>query len=227
MTHIAISAAFGSGNSVLKSLAQTQRDIDPATGTCHAAWLNTRTVQGDRIDHTHLSQPDLIQQQLGANQLVWLHIAPQNVQQIVQRIVSLEFLAAAQEPRPGWAWTPEKHQNLAGPEWPHYSTQLTHYTADQRNELCQAAWHRIQPWLACPDQVDYCIDSRELFEPVEPSTIQQWLAAHDIALDREFLRCWQARQHQLYLTNQHLFDWQPGLYDYMQPGTVDAQVGIY
>ena len=227
MKRIVISAAFGSGNSLLKSLAQTPRNIDPATGTCHAAWANDRTVQGDSIEHTHINSTELIRSQLAATELVWLHIAQENIVQLVQRIVAIEFLAAGTEPKPGWAWTPIKHQQLAGPTWPAYSTDLKDYTPEQRNELCQAVWHRIQPWLACPADVDYRIDSRELFDCVEPKTIQLWLASHDIELDHEFLGRWQDRQQRIYQDNQWLFSWQPGVYDYMQPAAVDPQIGIY
>jgi hypothetical protein len=208
MKNICISASFGSGNSFLRMLTFDKKVIDPA-GTCHTAWNQNLTKNGDYINVTHLYDLSVIRSKFSPDITVWLQINKKNLLQICQRIVVLEFLYAKDTYDYVFHWTRKKHDEIAGPNWPVFSTTITDYPGFCLDELCQVAHNRCELWARPNDNFDFQIDSDELFGDSDPVTIKQWLKELNCQLDMDFFNSWKTKQQELFLKYQSLFHWQP------------------
>jgi hypothetical protein len=222
MTRICISAPFGSGNSFLKMLAMPEKIIDPV-GTCHSAWTKNKTVNNDEIDVTHQFDISVIQEKFYPDISVWVHINKKNLLDLCQRIVILEFLYAKDTIDYIFCWGRSKHNAIAGPDWPPFSTVITDYPTFCLNELCQVAYNRCVTWTHPNTAFTFQVDSDELFGAAPPTTINQWLSSINCVLDQEFFETWKKRQQQLLQDHRHLFTWQPDDIDYMP----DPNIGVW
>lgn len=206
MKNIIISAAKGSGPSIVKAMAIGKVLFDAGTGYCHDSWDHARTSAGDRITFTHdyhvpKNQHDVI---------IGITINPKNILQIVHRCVMVDFEYADNQVwiDNDWSWTPAFHSRVAGPDWPSYSKDITAYPQWCRNELCQFAWEKVSPWTKVNAQHDLVIDSAELFDLEPPVTLTDSLTKIGCGLDSEFLQNWSQRNRQIWHNQKELFSWQ-------------------
>jgi hypothetical protein len=226
MKRICISSPFGSGNSVLKMLTMSEKTIDP-TGTCHSAWTKNKTINNDQIDVTHHYDLSVIQEIFYPDISVWVHINKKNILDLCQRIVILEFLYAKDTNDYIFCWTRSKHNAIAGPDWPSFSTVITDYPTFCLDELCQVAYNRCVLWTQPNKDFTFQIDSDELFGSAPPVTINQWLASIDCQFDMEFFETWKNKRQQLLQNYQHLFTWRPDDIAYMIELTPDPTMGVW
>ena len=226
MKKICVSAAFGTGNSMLKLLTMDDKKID-AFGTCHTAWGRHTTINGDRIDVTHLHHLPTLKNKFSPDITAMIWVNQKNLIKICQRIVALEFLYAQNSYDYVFYWTKLKHNSIAGPSWPEFSTKITDYPTFCLDELCKVAHNRVTLWENNDADFDFQIDSNELFGDAEPVTITKWLTAVDCKLDWEFLDQWKTEQTQLFLKYQSLFTWKPGDIDYITELPVDLEKGVW
>ena len=173
------------------------------------------TKNGDFIETQHLYDLPTIKKNSSPDITVWVKINKKNSLQICQRIVVLEFLYARDTYDLVFHWTRKKHDEIAGPDWPPFSTTITDYPTWCLNELCQVAYNRCCLWEKSNDDFDFQIDSDELFGNSEPNSIRSWLDSIGCELDLEFLNTWKTLQQELFAKYQCLFTWQPGNNDYM------------
>ena len=196
-------------------------------GTCHTAWKRHKTINGDRIDTTHLNDLPTLKNKFSPDITVRICINKKNLIKICQRIVVLEFLYAQDTYDYVFHWTRLKHNTIAGPSWPKFSTEITDYPTFCLDELCKIAHNRCTLWEDDVADFDFQIDSDELFGDSEPVTITKWLTAIDCKLDQEFLDQWKTAQTQLFLKYQSLFTWKPGDIDYITKLPVDLEKGVW
>lgn len=226
MKKICISSAFGTGNSLLKMLTFRDKIID-AHGTCHESWNNNSTINNDYIHAVHLYDWPTIVDKFSPDITVWLHINEKNIKQICQRIVVLEFLYARDTDEYIFCWTRNKHNAIAGPDWPPFSTKINDYPTFCLDELCQVAYNRCSIWTQPNDSFTFQIDSDELFGQAEPVTINRWLSEINCELDLQFFETWKCIQQKLFLDYQSLFTWNPGNNNYMNMITPDSNKGVW
>jgi len=203
MKTIFLSGAHGSGCSFIKSQATGVNVLSPDTGTCHESWSYTQTQNHDRIIFFHHSDLDYIRSRYNPDITVWLQINPDNIEKLCQRIVVLDFLLV--DGQTDWVWTLEKHNILAGPDWPAYSSNIKDYPAWCLAELMQVAYDRSAPWMQANNNFDYVIDSDELFGNSPPVTLKKFLTAINCKLDIDFLKTWQQKNESIYQENKHYF----------------------
>jgi hypothetical protein len=233
MKKIVISGAFGAGFSMLKTLTLLKKDFDKTGITCHDAWNEKvrTTINNDSILTSHLYDIDNIVKKFRPNITVWLYINKKNILQICQRIVVLEFIYAVdrmpREPGKNFGWNQLKHNNLAGKDWPKFSTKITDYPTFCLDELCQDAFNRCEIWTRHNSNFDLEIDSDELFGDSPPVTIQNWLSTVGCVLDQDFLNKWQTVQKKLFHDHCHLFTWNPYINDhYITPIPPEPTTGV-
>jgi len=200
MKTIFLSGAHGSGCSFIKSQATGVDIISPETGTCHESWKYARTQNNDKIMFFHYSNLDYIQSTYKPDVTVWLHINANNIEKLCQRIVVLDFLLPHD-----WAWTPEKHNILAGPDWPEYSNNIKNYPAWCLHELIQVAYDRSSAWMQKNNNFDYIIDSDELFGSSPPVTLEKFLHGVNCKINIDFLIKWKTKNKLMNQENKHYF----------------------
>jgi hypothetical protein len=208
---IFLSGAHGSACSMIKSQMTKVFELDSRTNTCHQSWTAQRTTAGDSIQFFHYTDPAYIQSQFQPDQTIWLRVAEENIVQLCQRIVVLDFMYTND---PAWmakdhCWTPEKHARIAGPSWPAYSTNIDDYPDWCLNELCQIAYDRTLPWIRHNSSFDWEISSDELFSFRDPSKLRQVLAQFGCGLNHDFLYTWRMKNFLLWQQYKHMFNWSP------------------
>jgi hypothetical protein len=225
MKNISIYSAYGSGNSFLKSLTLENRRMDPVIGTCHDSWTSNITSAGGTVNVYHFYNIDSAKKQNANDITVLLRINEKNIVQICQRIVVLDFLYANDTSLTAHdgAWNIKKHNALAGPDWPKFSTNINDYPEFCLNEICQSAYHRCENWTYPNNNFTFQIDSDELFGESDPIIIQEMLDDIGCTLDKVFLDNWKKKQKQTFLQYRHMFSWQPGMIDYMQPTVLNTK----
>ena len=209
MKKIFISGAHGSACSLIKSMFTGIKQIDPIAGTCHQSWETTVTTNKDLINWHHSYGIDYIQKRWNPNVLVYLQINPKNIVQICRRIVILDFMYT-QDPdwaRNNWCWTKEKHDSLAGPDWPQYSINIYHYPKFCLDEMTQVAYERTCPWIQTRTGFDYTLDTAEFFSGTEPHSLQHCFNSLGCNLDMSFVENWRNTNNKLYATQADLFSW--------------------
>ena len=211
MRTVFLSGAHGSGCSFIKSLAVGKCQIDSTVGTCHESWNYEQTPLGDRIVFDHWYSQQAITAKWNPDLTIWLKINTDNLLYLCRRIVILDFVYTADCTwiDRDWCWTPAKHNRIAGPDWPKYSTNITDYPQWCLDEMCQVAYERSMPWLLDNPRFDFTVDSNELFGTAEPATLTQCLTELGSALDDEFLKQWQTKNQEIYNQYRHLFSWTP------------------
>jgi hypothetical protein len=209
MKTIFISGAHGSGCSLIKSMAVQSYKIDSAVGTCHESWNYEQTTHGDRIIFDHYYSYQYIKQQWNPDIVVWVQINKNNIAQLCHRIVMLDFLYTADPVwiQKDWCWTQQKHNRIAGPDWPSYSTTITNYPQWCLDEMCQVAYDRSQAWMGHNPHCDYVVDSDELFGSAEPVTLSLCLHELGCKIDLDFLNTWQQKNAEIYRQYRDLFSW--------------------
>jgi hypothetical protein len=211
MKTIFISGAHGSGCSLIKSMAVQSHAIDFTVGTCHESWNYEQTIRGDRIIFDHYYSYQYIKQHWNPDILVWVRVNKKNITQLCHRIVMLDFLYTADSSwiQKDWCWTQQKHDRIAGPDWPAYSITITDYPQWCLDEMCQVAYDRSYAWMGENVYSDYTIDSDELFGSAEPVSLSWCLHELGCSIDLNFLKTWQKTNTEIYNQYQSLFSWTP------------------
>jgi len=204
---IFLSGAHGSACSMIKSQLTGVAVMDPVANTCHESWTTQRTQRGDHIHFFHDTdaakyKPDLT---------IWLQVSENNIIQIVQRIVVLDFIYTND---PAWmakdhCWTPEKHARIAGPNWPAYSSNIDDYPGWCLDELCQVAYDRTLPWMADNSAYDFVIPSADLFSHQDPATLRSVVSKLGCNLNHDFLYRWRMNNFLLWQQHRYRFKWTP------------------
>lgn len=204
---IFISGAHGSACSFVKSQFLKLHTID-RNGTCHEAW-NSNITKTDLVLFDHWPNINTIHQNCKPNVTIWIRIAQENIVQIINRIVILDFLYTNNNTwvEKDWCWTEQKHDRIAGRSWPTYSTDISSYPTWCLNEMCEVAYERSKPWLADGKDFDYVIDSRDLFSFQEPITLRNTLNSLEYTLDENFLNAWRNKNYLLWQEHKHRFSW--------------------
>lgn len=203
MKQIFLSAAHGSAGSLVKSLLTNTKKLS-VEGTCHDSWSIGITQNGDNIKFNHnipanIGNPDTS---------VRIQVNPINVAFITMRIVYLDFIYATD---PYWikidgAWTQQKHDRLAGSNWPAYSTNILDYPLFCRKEMCQVVQDRIMPWITNNDQFDYTINSNDIFGSTSIDSLQNVFTKLNCKLDLNFLQQWKNKNFELHNKYRELFE---------------------
>ena len=208
---IMISATKGAGMSLIRGLLTNNVHVDTLYGTCHQSWETPNHESKHTVwsshDHGANFEGDIV-----PDITVGIWINSKNLIQICQRLVIVDFQYAqdATWQAKQWAWHKGKHDQLAGPDWPPYSTDITKYPEWCRNEMCQVAYNRSKYWTHSDLPYDYIIDSDELFGDSNPVTLQKLFNAVDMPLDLDTIRLWKNKNNQINWECSHLFTWQPG-----------------
>jgi hypothetical protein len=209
MKNIIISAAKGSGPSIVKAMTIGQILFNPLTGYCHDSWEYSTTTAGDRITFTHEHRADKIRVN-NSDVVIGIKLNRSNALQVVHRCVMVDF-EYANDPQwvnNDWCWTPAFHDRIAGPDWPAYSKNILDYPEWCRNEMCQVAWEKVSPWICSYTEFDYEIDSTELFNEIAPVTLTNALTSIGCNLNQPFLRQWRIRNQYNWEQHKKLFSWQ-------------------
>lgn len=211
MTNIFISGAHGSGCSLIKSLATSSKIIDYKYGTCHESWTSDFTMNRDRIIFNHQPSYKTIKEIWNPDIIIWLHVNKKNITRLCRRIVILDFLYTNDHNwvEKDWCWTKKKHDTLAGPDWPAYSTILSNYPQWCLDEMCQVAYDRSKPWMTASKHATYVIDSDELFGLAPPTTLSNTLESLNCTVDKDFLSQWKIKNNEIYEEYKNLFSWTP------------------
>jgi hypothetical protein len=204
---IFISGPHGVGCSMIKSMAVGVRQIDPVRNTCHQSWTRWQTTQGDDIRFGNDFDCAVVFDGYKPDIRLWVSVSDHNIDQLCERIVLLDFLYAddAEWISNDWSWSQDKHNRLAGPDWPKYSTRLEQYPLWCRLEMLKVAQDRIKPWQVVDARFNWNIPSAELYDDVDPTELKKFLAHIGCVYDEEFLHTWRRKNKKMYLDNTHLF----------------------
>ena len=206
---ILISGAHGSACSLIKSMMTEVISIDAQAGTCHQSWTSTTTTNKDKVMWNHSYRRDIIEKNWNPNIIIYIKINLDNIVQICRRVVILDFIYT-QDPswiQKDWCWTNEKHDRLAGPDWPPYSNNIYDYPQFCLDEMTQAAYERVSPWLIDRTDFDYVLDTAEFFGESEPVTLQHCFNELGCKLDMDFIRTWREINNNIYTKYADLFSW--------------------
>ena len=206
---IFISGAHGSAVSLVKSLAIGKTEIDNTRSTCHESWQLDWTQNKQRIVVNHTWKKDEIKKRWNPDVTIWLKIDSQNVEFICRRIVVLDFLYTNDPTwmERDWCWTPQKHQRLAGPDWPEYSTEISRYPSWCLDEMCQVAWERSRPWMQDRDDFDFVINSDELFGDSPRVSLQRCFENLGLTINHDDINRWKQKNLELFTPFFRMFTW--------------------
>jgi hypothetical protein len=212
MSKILLVGAHGAGCSMIKSQLTGVQVIDPVKNTCHESWKAGLTQHNDNIFFTHNLNLEEERKKYPFDTTIWLRIDPENIQQLVQRVVVLDFMYTDDEQwlKKDHCWTPEKHQRIAGPDWPEYSQSIDDYPTWCLDELCQVAYDRSSPWFTTPATgFDYVIGTSDLYSFVDPVGLASVMSELGCQINYEFLFEWRKKNLLMWQKYEHLFTWTP------------------
>jgi hypothetical protein len=206
---IFISGAHGSACSLLKSLAIGRVTIDSRYATCHESWTTNRTQKNDYIMFNHEPNRQKITEKWNPEVTIWLKINVKNVETICKRIVILDFLYVNDSHwmLNDWCWSLQKHQRLAGPDWPVYSTQISDYPTWCLDEMCHVAWERSRPWLEDRNDFDYVIDTDELFGNSPRVMLEKCFGDLGLRIDHDAVDKWKQQNFDIFMPYMNMFTW--------------------
>jgi len=209
-----ISGAHGSACSLVKSLATGNVQIDDNYATCHESWKARYTQKNQIIVFNHAFDRDAIQKNWNPDVTIWLKIDPKNVELICRRIVILDFMYTDNLlwMQNDWCWTLQKHQRLAGPDWPEYSTKISDYPTWCLDEMCHVAWERSRPWMLDRDDFDYTINSDELFGDSNRSGIEKCFSDLGLTINHYDIDRWKQKNLELLTPFMQMFTWNKDYY---------------
>lgn len=185
--------------------------LDDNIGTCHESWKEDRTQNADTVILAHDYGVDYVNEKYQPDEKIFVWINPKNISTIARRIVILDFFYA-NDPEwktNGWAWDLQKHQRLAGPDWPDYSDQMDHYPGWCLDEMCQVAYERIKPWTTVIDGYEHVIDSNEIFGTSATESLEKCFRSIFCQVNEPFLRQWQKVNFPIIHRHDHKFCWTP------------------
>ncbi len=209
---IAITGTKGAGFSLIAGLITNNVRIHPDFGTCHQSWEFPISKNEHTVSVTHEHDLDTIKKICDPNVIIGIWINPKNLIQICNRLVFTDFQFAPDTTwkMNHWAWHKEKHDILAGPDWPPFSENIADYPQWCLNELCQVAYDRSRYWLDKNMPYDFIIDSDELFGTAAPASLNKIFTYLNVTLDLDTLNQWKNKNREIYQHYQQLFSWYPG-----------------
>jgi len=203
---VLISASFASGNSMVKSLAfDEDKTSYTLFDTVHGTWFKMTNHKGYFINTVH----EVVGKR-SDSKTVMIYNNPTNMKQILQRSIILEFLYADYIKKNNIditrknlgdsgivsRWTVEKYQQIAGKDWPPYSTDHKDYSKDIMNEMCELATQEFGQWSTKTD-ADVIINSEEIYSGSEPIGIKKFLELVEVEFNKTIhnrLIEWQQKQ---------------------------------
>jgi hypothetical protein len=211
MKKIFISGAHGSACSLVKSLAIGNVQIDDKFATCHESWTINKTQNQQNICFNHTFDRKIIQKNWNPDIAIWIKIADENITLICRRIVILDFVYTddPQWVQNDWCWTTQKHQRLAGPDWPPYSKNIFDYPSWCLDEMCYVAWERSRPWMTDREDFDYTISSDELFGNSPRTGLVDCFLDLGLKIDHDAIDNWKQKNSELLKPFMEMFSWTP------------------